>query len=857
MPVRCALIAIIFGVLISPAAANAPVSSPLPSWVEPVVAPPADESDAAKAENGVYYLLFDTQVRIEKDFYTHYSRIVRKVTDRAGLEEAGRLDFEFDPTEDEFSIHTVRVFRDGVTVAEIDASAFKVIQRETELDDGITDGDLTAVAELPDIRVGDIIDYEVSWLFRSQIWPGEFFSNFSTQWSVPLGRLHWKALTSIEKPLTVRRRGDAPALEARNTAEGLVYELSLDKPEIVRGEDAVPETFATWGEISVSTLKDWRSVVETLMPVYDPQARLSPELAARIVPSAGSPEDRITRAVRYVQDEIRYVADESGVGSHRPRDPATVVMRGWGDCKDKALLLVAILREMGVQSDVALTDNDEGRALPQMAPSPFSFDHAIAIIFHNGEHYWIDATNTHQGGVFPAIAAPAYGFGLPVRKDVTDLWPIETKSADSPEFKISEGFDFAARNTDGISLAVKSEFHGRRADGIRQTLATESRDSLSKKYLDYYGGLYDGIVPVADLAVSDDRDKNIIIIDEKYRLPSSAFTDELKSEFPIQADAIRNAVASFTLAARRAPISLPYPFHAQHIVSLKNTGVTMSKIDGSSVKKPEFEFSRVAMPERDSIWISWTLKTLASEIPVGRIDDYRALTKEMDDWNIVSYNLDGSSAADLSPLEIASIVALAAAILTAAFALFAGITARADDLATIDRSVLYPVGTRKFLILGAATLGLYFFFWMYRCWRNIRGEEEREINPLFRAFFGVFFFYPLFDEIRRRLPEGARPATALGAVLAASFLVLSITGSAASRIANDPGWGQAAIGLSDAVIFLLALPLVIWVNRLNRDNPDVIAEHSRWKTRTFALLAFGLSLWLLVIVGAFTPAEPA
>lgn len=836
------------------AANNGPVVAPRPDWVEIESLPDVTPPDAEKAENGVYYLLLDRQVRVADRSYTFYRRIALRVTNQSGLEEAGRLEFVFDPEEDEFRIYSVKVIRDGMEIDRLDPGAFKVVQREPELSDGVTDGDLTFYYEIPDIRVGDIVDYEIGWNVESKIWPGEYFDDFSVEWSVPVALSRTKLILPSGKSLTIANKGTPPEPEKSESDAQKAYQWLRRNPPVVQAENETPETFATWSSVSVSTIASWREVAETLVRPYDEAATLTDALAAEIVPDEGSLEARITAAVRYVQDEIRYVADETGVGSHLPRSPETVVRRGWGDCKDKAALLVAILRRLGVEAYVALTDNDSGRALPQSAPSPFAFDHAIVVAVHDGERRWIDATMSLQGGVFPNIEPPSFGFGMAIKAGGDGLWPIDSKSPETPSLRTTEAFDFGRKNDEGVEIAVVSEYRGVRADSMRWTIGSESADSLSRKYLEYYEGLYPGVERKAELRISDNRDTNEIRVEEKYLLPAAKFAEsELVAAFPIQADAVRNVVSSVNVSSRRTPVALPYPLHVEHIVSMKNTGVKMSGINEFSRNTGDFEFVRNARPEKDSVRISWRLKTLASELSADRIGDYHKLTEEMDDWNVVEYNLDEGAAGDLTATETASMFALAFVIVATVFVLFAGWGTWKADAATIDRSVLYPVKLGKFVALGVATLGLYAFFWMYRCWRQIKRAEDRQINAIFRAFFGMFFYFPLFDEIRRRSPEATRPPFAIGALLAVAFLVLSIVSNAASRLMKQTGWEAAAISVSDAAIFLLVVPLVAWTNRLNATEPALIAEHSRWKVRTYALLAFGVSLWPLLIVGALTP----
>jgi len=82
---------------------------------------------------------------------------------------------------------------------------------------------------------------------------------------------------------------------------------------------------------------------------------------------------------RFVQEEVRYVAVEVGIGGYRPSAPREVLARRWGDCKDKSLLLVDLLAEAGIPALPALTTAGGGRVDPSF-PSPTQFDHLIVAV---------------------------------------------------------------------------------------------------------------------------------------------------------------------------------------------------------------------------------------------------------------------------------------------------------------------------------------------------------------------------------------------------------------------------------------------------------------------------------------------
>ncbi len=90
--------------------------------------------------------------------------------------------------------------------------------------------------------------------------------------------------------------------------------------------------------------------------------------------------DKVRAVYDYVVQSTRYVALEFGVHGYEPYPTWEVAQRGWGDCKDKASLIVVLLRELGVDADlVLLRTNTHGRRYEGI-PTHAIFDHAIAYV---------------------------------------------------------------------------------------------------------------------------------------------------------------------------------------------------------------------------------------------------------------------------------------------------------------------------------------------------------------------------------------------------------------------------------------------------------------------------------------------
>ncbi|MDX8483059.1 transglutaminase family protein [Mesorhizobium sp. VK24D] len=275
-------------------------------------------------------------------------------------------------------------------------------------------------------------------------------------------------------------------------------------------------------------------MIDAVQPYYKPATAFPSAFAAKLDEIAArhpQPEDRMIQAMRLVQDEIRYVSLSMGSGSYIPRDPATVIQSGFGDCKDKALLLTSALMRLGISAQVALADLDQGRALDQHLPALRNFDHGIVKATIGTKTYWLDATDYLQGGDASNVAQPDYGFALPVFGN-GELEKMPSPELKSPTIKVAEDFSFPDKPDGHLTLTVLSTYEGADADGMRSKLASRSVSKLSDDYLKYYSKRYPGIETAAKLEIFDNRDGNLINVRESYRLPAQALAaDDLAKNF--------------------------------------------------------------------------------------------------------------------------------------------------------------------------------------------------------------------------------------------------------------------------------------------------------------------------------------
>ncbi len=552
---------------------------------------------AAGVSDGIFYTLADTQVAWRPDGYEYYNRFAYTVTDRSGLEEASRLTYAFDPHDTVLTFNHIRVIRNGEVLDRLADLEITLLRQEEGLESaGIIDGQLTALAELEDIQVGDTIDYAVSSLVTSDLWPGEFFDYFDMGWSDPVGARHYKLIWPADKPLYIKDYEGAPAPIVTSAGASKVYEWSVVDPDSVPGEESTPIWHITWPLVSVSSMESWEDVQRWAAPKYDVDMTLPDAFKAQVKTIADqwqAPEDRLTEALRLVQDKIRYVGIEIGNGSHVPRTPQQVIRRGYGDCKDKAMLLTAVLRELGISAWPALVESDEGPGLPDMLPAPIAFDHAITKAQIGDKAYWLDPTLSHQGGRGDMLIQPSYAYGLPIGAEDAGLEPIAVQPTTAPTLQVTESYFFPAKGVNFFTLTVTAVYEEDEADIQRGSIASQSYDEFSGSYFDYYQGMYDGIEESTKLTIEDDMDANRVTITVGYSFSRvKARTAGAMKSMPIRAWGVRDLFNVPNQTSRRTPLEMPYRINRHHQIKLtvegrrpKGSDVVIRSVEDATFKR--------------------------------------------------------------------------------------------------------------------------------------------------------------------------------------------------------------------------------------------------------------------------------
>jgi transglutaminase-like putative cysteine protease len=494
---------------------------PMPAWVRPVPFDSAahPQADAANVAYGARYDLIDDQVRLSANARSRFHHVVSEAITDKGIDDLSHREIEVDPQWETLVISQLDVIRDGRRVSRLHDMRVKVLQRERDLDSRIYDGRKMVALDLPDIRVGDIVEFAYTRSGMNPVFQGHHAGDFDMQWQVPVTHVHRRLSSAVDLPLRVAQlTGAAPPQRAQ--ADGFDERVwdAHDVPGL-RIEASVPGTFNPYPWIEWSDFASWGEVARWAERLYQAPARLSPALQAAIDGIAQqSPEAdaRVVAVLRLVQQQVRYLGVEIGAGTHAPSPPDAVYARRWGDCKEKALLMVTMLRALGIDASPALVNTERRADVDHDLPNAGSFDHAITRVRLAGVDYWLDPTRSPQQGTLATVSQSDYARALVLdgRSAALTAMRANTPSAHSREVRID--VDSRAGFDQPVKFDVRTTYRGFSADMMRDELGNGDRADLQHRYLNFYAASYAGIQVAAPFDVSDDTRANTVVVTEHY-----------------------------------------------------------------------------------------------------------------------------------------------------------------------------------------------------------------------------------------------------------------------------------------------------------------------------------------------------
>ena len=281
------------------------------------------------------------------------------------------------------NVEVIEAYTQKADGRRIDADPAGVVTKEIQSKDPVDahDGKLFVVY-FPDIEVGDTIVLTTRLNTKRAILPGHYVEGYGAE-AFFNDRVRVIAPTNMHLDLSLYGEGfEHTVFYGQNANTHTVQFPARATLPAEPAENGAVAKIDSGTHFIVSTFPDYETLGRTTFAEISPRAEITPEIRTLA--------DRITRGIEdrraqteaidhWVKRNIRYVAIEIGVGGYVPNRAADVLRNRYGDCKDKATLMNALLAVKGIASEVVLINSGNSYSLPQR-PRLGAFNHAILYV---------------------------------------------------------------------------------------------------------------------------------------------------------------------------------------------------------------------------------------------------------------------------------------------------------------------------------------------------------------------------------------------------------------------------------------------------------------------------------------------
>lgn len=532
---------------------------PAPDWV---LEQEYDAATNANSQDRCDMLLLDRQAHAERQQI--YQRSAQRLETMQAVLGAGQWTVEIDPSTQWLAIHSVKLRRGAEGIEQAKVEKLRLRHREDGLENLVLSRSVTVVLVLEDLRLGDILESSFTITTHKLLLPERFQYFAQARLAVPLRFFHFRVLFPAGSAMQWKtpRTSMVPAIREPEGMTEWRWELRDLQPPV--NEQRVPSSVFSAPWIQVSNFASWAELAHAVHAAW-PECFEGEELqrqAQTIASAEPTLLGRATRALRFVQDEIRYLSDDLELGGMIPSNPDAVLRRRFGDCKDKSFLLVHLLRSLGIPARAWLANTVLDERLRTLLPANL-FNHAVVEYEIEGQRRWAEATRSMQGGDALHRAAPYFRIGLPIGPESQGLEALPLPAVTGGS-KLTEHFrlDTARRR---VSLLVTTVATGSEADMWRQYRMDHGIHGIAAFFAKQYGDIFRGAERIGEFAWRDDRENNVVEMAEAYTLPH--FLYRRPRDYVVGHRAYRiQAVIGLPSDSptRKFSLALPYPCQREH-----------------------------------------------------------------------------------------------------------------------------------------------------------------------------------------------------------------------------------------------------------------------------------------------------
>lgn len=258
------------------------------------------------------------------------------------------------------------------------------------------------IVSMPTVEVGSIIEYKLK-VYSAKLVNKDFFTfSYHLFEREPVALANFKLILPKDKFVDFKilnpqyNRGRDLSAKKIEDKDQVIYTWNFkDLPALV-AEDRMPSLAQVNPAIIISGVANWQKVYNWWYELFKDKIELTKEIKDfldKLIAKTSTDWDKASKIYEFCSRNIRYVGVEYGDSGYEPHKAQEIFWNRYGDCKDKAILLVAMLRAAGFKAYPVLIPTRAVYPINQDFPA-INFDHAIAAIELNNKLIFMDPTSS-------------------------------------------------------------------------------------------------------------------------------------------------------------------------------------------------------------------------------------------------------------------------------------------------------------------------------------------------------------------------------------------------------------------------------------------------------------------------------
>jgi len=263
-------------------------------------------------------------------------------------------------------------------------------------------------------------------------------------------------------PITYKIQNEGIGFDKTEADGFTTYRWYEDNSPQIIAEPFMPDLVKVAPRLVYTSATSWDQVGQWMSDKFFSHVQTDGNIekkAKELTKKASTPDEKVKAIGLYVINDIRDVGEGTmplGLAGYEPNDASEVLDNKYGDWRDKAVLLVSLLKAAGIDSDPVFV-NSRSAVLAESQPSLRQFDQIYVYVDnYNGQPLWINPFADHcYFGYFPLGQRSK---ALLVRKDSSEI--LAVKDTDADQNTAYSDFEMHLKPNGDIDATVACQLEG-------------------------------------------------------------------------------------------------------------------------------------------------------------------------------------------------------------------------------------------------------------------------------------------------------------------------------------------------------------------------------------------------------------